>query len=278
MDHKLVITGYGWLAGYLSDALNGDLLDGKLDIIGTSRQESKLSLLADKGVTPVHYALGGSTQALCEHLKHATLLINIPPGRRNTDLDAFTQNMKSLIDDAITAQAAHIIFISTTSVYGDNKEPALSDVNEKSAVAPETASAKAHVAIEQHLASKATSTKYTIVRLAGLVGPDRHPARSLSGRSISDGNKRVNLVHITDVVEALSRIIRTPPAENLLHLCSLAHPKRGEYYVTAAHALTVPPPEFSETDLPPMGKVINASKSWQVLGITPTYSNPDDMY
>lgn len=278
MAHKLVITGYGWLAGYLSDALNGDVLDSRLNIVGTSRQESKLSLLANKGVKPVRYALGESTLALCEHLKKATLLINIPPGRRNTDLDAFTQNMKSLISDAIAAQTAHIVFISTTSVYGDSKDLALGDVNEKSAVAPETASAKSHVAIEQYLASKAASTKYTIVRLAGLVGPDRHPARSLSGRSISDGNKRVNLVHIADVVEALSRIIKTPPAENLLHLCSLAHPKRGEYYVTAAKALALPPPEFSETDLPPMGKVINSSKSWQVLGITPTYSNPDDMY
>ena len=278
MAHKLVVTGYGWLAGYLSDALNGDVLDGRLNIVGTTRKESKLSLLTSKGVTPIHYALGDSTQALCQHLKHATLLINIPPGRRNTDLDAFTQTMKSLIDDAIAAQTGHIIFISTTSVYGDTKGLELRDVNEKSAVAPETASAKAHVAIEQYLASKATSTKYTIVRLAGLVGPDRHPARSLSGRSISDGNKRVNLVHIADVVEALSRIIKTPPAENLLHLCSLVHPKRGEYYATAAKALALPPPEFSETDLPPMGKVINASKSWQVLGITPTYSNPDDMY
>lgn len=278
MAHKLVITGYGWLAGYLNDALNGDVLDGKLDIVGTTRKESKLSLLADKRVTPIHYALGESTQALCQHLKHATLLINIPPGRRNTNLDAFTQNMKSLIDDAIAAQSAHIIFISTTSVYGDSKGLELGEVSEKSAVAPETASAKAHVAIEQYLASKASSTKYTIVRLAGLVGQDRHPARSLSGRAISDGNKRVNLVHIADVVEALSRIIKSPPAETLLHLCSLAHPKRGEYYVTAAKALKVSPPEFSETNLPPTGKVINASKSWQVLGISPTYSNPDDMY
>lgn len=277
MAQRLVISGYGWLAGYL-----GDSLKQHMHVIGTSRNDDKLSVLSNKGIKGVKFALGDKTQTLTAHLNGATFIINIPPGRRNIDLAAFTENMCSLIDDAIAANVSHIIFISTTSVYGDSTDDTLT---EEATLHPETESAKAHIAIEQHLAKRMTAKKnagnnarYTCVRLAGLVGPDRHPAKSLSGRTVAKGNKRVNLVYVTDVVSALTKIIMTPPNETLFHLCASEHPKRGEYYVKAACSLDIPPPVFSDTEAKPCGKVVDASQSWSRLGISPEYDNPQDMY
>ncbi|BFT31465.1 SDR family oxidoreductase [Alteromonas sp. D210916BOD_24] len=270
MKQQVVICGYGWLGGYL-----GTSLQRGNTIIGTVRNKEKATLLNKQGITAIQYTLGDDTGILCHYLKDATLVLNIPPGRKNNDLADFSSNMCSLINDAIAAGVAHILFISTTSVYGDSTE---NTVTEYSATHPESASAKAHVAIEHHLSSLADKVKVSIVRLAGLVGPDRHPAYSLSGRTVSAGNKRVNLVHINDVVDALRTIISSPSAQSLYVLCSTSHPKRGEYYTQAAQALHILPPEFSDTQLAPCGKVVDATQSWRALNLAPVYASPFDMY
>ena len=280
MNNKLVICGYGWLGRYLGKAMSATHT-----IIATTRSKEKALKISDKHIKGLVFNLGDDTITLCDELSDATLVLNIPPGRRNTQLDDFTDNMLTLIDNAVAARVARIIFISTTSVYGDNRTDVL---NEHASTQPETASAKAHVAIEQHLLDLKTNDKVDvkIVRLAGLTGPDRHPVNSLSGRSLNAGNKRINLVHVNDVVAALKTLIFADSSKNnssktdstdLYHLCSLQHPKRGDYYTQAAQKKGIAAPTFSDSDLAPTGKVIDAKASWALLGIVPNYANPDDM-
>ncbi|MBO7923955.1 NAD-dependent epimerase/dehydratase family protein [Alteromonas sp. K632G] len=280
MNNKLVICGYGWLGRYLGKAMSATHT-----IIATTRSKEKALKISDKHIKGLVFNLGDDTITLCDELSDATLVLNIPPGRRNTQLDDFTDNMLTLIDNAVAARVARIIFISTTSVYGDNRTDVL---NEHASTQPETASAKAHVAIEQHLLDLKTNDKVDvkIVRLAGLTGPDRHPVNSLSGRSLNAGNKRINLVHVNDVVAALKTLIFADSSKNnssktdstdLYHLCSLQHPKRGDYYTQAAQKKGIAAPTFSDSDLAPTGKVIDAKASWALLGILPDYANPDDM-
>ena len=285
MNNKLVICGYGWLGRYLGKAMSATHT-----IIATTRSKEKALKISDKHIKGLVFNLGDDTITLCDEVSDATLVLNIPPGRRNTQLDDFTNSMLALIDNAVAANVARIIFISTTSVYGDARDD---ELNEHVSTQPETASAKAHVAIEQHLLDLKTNAKVDvkIVRLAGLTGPDRHPVNSLSGRRLNAGNKRINLVHIRDVVAALKTLILAASSKadssnsetsktdstDLYHLCSLQHPKRGEYYTQAANKKGIPAPTFSESDLPPTGKVIDAKASWDLLGIVPDYANPDDM-
>lgn len=268
MSNNVVICGYGWLGRYLAASLLPTST-----LTATTRSDDKLLTLKSKGIQGIRFSLGEDSEALLHALKGATLVLNIPPGRRNSQLDDFTRHMKELIDDAKLAGVAKVVFISTTSVYGDAVSR---EVKETSAVMPETASAKAHVDIEQHIA--ATIEHYNILRLAGLVGPDRHPVNSLSGKSLEAGNKQVNLVHIEDVVAALVNIIGGACSNTTLHLCSNNHPKRGVYYHEAAIAKQLPPPVFSDTDKPPTGKTINAIDSWEALGVVPRFADPKTMY
>ncbi|WP_272964583.1 NAD-dependent epimerase/dehydratase family protein [Alteromonas australica] len=270
MSNKVIICGYGWLGGYLANALE------TRSLIATTRDKTKARTIQDNGITPVLYTLGDDSSALASHFYRATLVLNIPPGRKKPELSEFTQQMKALIDKAVKAQITHIVFISTTSVYGDANNGV---IDETSTPQPETASAVAHVAIEQHLLFHATHNhcKVNIVRLAGLTGPDRHPINSLRGKTLQAGNKPVNLVHVHDVVAALTSMIAQVPTQKVFHLCSLSHPKRGEYYTHAAHQRNVEAPEFSDTELPLHGKQIDASQSWQALGITPEYAHPIQM-
>lgn len=268
MSNNVVICGYGWLGRYLAASLLPTST-----LTATTRSDEKLQALKRKGIQGIRFSLGEESHTLMQALKGATLILNIPPGRRNTQLDDFTRHMKKLIDDSKVAGVAKVVFISTTSVYGDAVSR---EVKETSPVMPETASAKAHVDIEHHI--EATIEHYQILRLAGLVGPDRHPVNSLSGKSLEAGNKQVNLVHIEDVVTALVNIIEGACSNTTLHLCSNSHPKRGEYYHEAAIAKQLPPPVFSDTEQPPTGKTINATDSWTALGVVPRFADPRAMY
>ena len=267
MSTKLVICGYGWLGRHIGQAMSTTH-----HIVATTRTQSKLELLAQQNINGLLFSLGEDTTALCRELPGAILILNIPPGRKNTQFHRYTHHMLTLINDAVRAGVQRIIFISTTSVYGEKYN---GKVFEDSPLAPETESAKAHVQIEKHLIDNVDSAY--IVRLSGLTGPNRHPITSLSGRTLSAGNKRVNLVHSDDVVAAINVMVNTLPSHRIYHLSASTHPKRGHYYPSAATKRGLPMPLFSDTELPATGKCVIADNSWAWLGITPKYSNVDDM-
>ncbi len=267
MQHKLVLCGHGWLGGYLA----ADCPD--YQIISTTRTSEKRQSLAEAGFNAQCFALGDNPDELVSVSKDATVILNIPPGRRSSNLADFRQHMCNLIDGFMEHGANQVVFISTTSVYGDETDAV---ITETSAVDPQTESAKAHVAIETHL-QRYPASRYTVLRLGGLTGPDRHPVTMLSGKHFARGNKVVNLVHIHDVVAALKRVIERGGSGEVLHLCSLSHPKRGDYYRRCAHDRGLPLPTFDDTVAEPSGKRVDARWSWQRLGIQPVYATPEDM-
>ncbi|WP_372619936.1 NAD(P)H-binding protein, partial [Alteromonas stellipolaris] len=122
MNNKLVICGYGWLGRYLGEAMSATH-----SIIATTRSEEKAQQISNTHIQGLVFSLGNDTTALCDELSNATLVLNIPPGRRNTQLDDFTHSMLALIDNAVAANVARIIFISTTSVYGDARNDELNE-------------------------------------------------------------------------------------------------------------------------------------------------------
>jgi nucleoside-diphosphate-sugar epimerase len=158
-------------------------------------------------------------------------------------------------------------------VYGEDIS---GDVIETTAISPDTGSARANAAIETHIRSH-YSNPYTILRLAGLVGPDRHPIASLQGRQLSDADRPVNLVHVDDVVRALERLHVLGGKSNTLHLCCREHPSRQDYYTLAALQRGLTPPTFSSSHHNHVGKRINADMTWQYLQLEPAYPSPFSM-
>ena len=266
MARRVVFCGFGWLAGYVEAKLTSDETT-RWQIAATTTTALKVDTLSSKNIDARRFKLGDHTANLEPLLDGSALILNVPPGRKNTDLEAYTHQMKALVDNALQANVQHIVFISTTSVYGDNHSKT---IDETSTTQPETASAIAHVAIEKHLLANAKD-RSTIVRLSGLIGPDRHPVNSLSGRHLKQGNKRVNLVDSRDVASAIISVLNRPPQGEIFHLSSPAHPKRGEYYTKIAEVRGLTLPTFDDTDAPPCGKIINADKSWAALGVVPKY-------
>jgi nucleoside-diphosphate-sugar epimerase len=133
-----------------------------------------------------------------------------------------------------------------------------------------TAVAAAERLLQEHVAS------LTILRLAGLVGPGRHPGRFYGGRdrAVPQSDAPLNLVHREDVIRAIELVIDRDLWGMTLNVCAADHPKKGKFYQTAAEALGL-----SVAGLLPgggEGKVIRSTKIRQ-LGWLPKYDQAPDL-
>ncbi|MEG3766807.1 NAD-dependent epimerase/dehydratase family protein [Alteromonas sp. 14N.309.X.WAT.G.H12] len=264
----VLFCGCGWLGRhYVSYTANGN-------VVGTTRSAGKAKALEALGVKVVPFTLGDNPSKLAENACNRCAVLNIPAVRKQPANEAFPSTLVAIAKTLLDGGVKRLIFISTTSVYGAQQ----GSINEQTPTAPNTTSGEYHCLIEQQLL-QLKDPRVTIIRLAGLVGPDRHPITFLSAKHLDRGEESVNLVHVKDVVNALHTLIQMPvhtTVPPLLHLCSLAHPRRDEYYVWAAKQRRLTPPVFSASHHNG-GKQINAQLSWQALGLTPTFVSPYDM-
>jgi len=272
MPNNVLLCGCGWLNSQLVDPLQ----TSNTQVLATTRNNEKLAQLTAKGVQSALFDLGQPFPFESLVVKNeTTIILSIPPGRRNPDTTVFESGMRMLLAQFAARRPAHLIFISTTAVYGEKSNDT---INERSELAPQTASAHAHVALE-HAIAQSFSGSYTVLRLAGLVGPNRHPVTTLAGKQLSAPNRVVNLIHSEDVVSALLRLIQKGPQNKALHLAALAHPQRRAYYTECAKRLRLTPPTFisSDNEEVDQGKKIDANVTLESLGITLAYPSPYDM-
>ncbi len=195
------------------------------------------------------------------------LLLTIPPGRgRDQVKEKYLAEVQAALLAAEEAGCQRMIYTSSTGVYGEAK----GWVTEDSPTPPSTASAAAVLAAEQLLL--ASPIPVTILRLAGLYGPARHPGRWFGGKpSIPAADAPVNLIHQADVVSAIRTVLAQPPTRVIYNVCAANHPPKGTYYAKAAAALglAVPSPEAGGQE----GKVISSEKIRRLLGWKPLYDD-----
>ena len=268
---QIAVIGCGWLGLPLAISLQ----TSGHNIVATCRNEKKAKELTQLGFNIQMFELGDELkhQRLAELFTANVLVLNIPVGRKNPTTEHFVQHMGALIKHAANSQIQNIIFISTTSVYGDND----TIVSEQSPTHAKTQSGKINLAVEalvrQHFADRCT-----IIRPAGLVGKERHPANYLAGKTgLVNPDNVVNLVHQYDVVSAIKTVIERDVWGEILHLSALEHPTRAQYYTWAAEKLKLNPPSFVKGTGVAVGKKIDATRSLQVLGLSLKYPSPFDM-
>jgi nucleoside-diphosphate-sugar epimerase len=106
-----------------------------------------------------------------------------------------------------------------------------------------------------------------VLRLGGLYGPDRDPARSLSGRTgVAGPDAPVNLVHRDDVIGVVQAILAQDVRNGVFNVVADAHPTKRAYYTARAEALGLPPPQLAESPVP--WKKVSSRKVQDVLGYT----------
>ncbi|TWX72989.1 SDR family NAD(P)-dependent oxidoreductase [Colwellia sp. C1TZA3] len=170
------------------------------------------------------------------------LIIAIPPQLKKGRVD-YPQKIQQLVHLAELGKTQHIILLNSTAIYNG----LVGKVDEASQLNVNAEKVASLLAAEQ--AVKSFSKRVHILRLAGLVGPDRHPGKFLQAKRVfENASATVNLVHQTDVVNILDRLIHlnsTGSKQHIYNVVSSTESDRQGYYQLAAQALNLPLPQFA---------------------------------
>ncbi len=243
--------GCGWLGLPLAVVL---IKEG-YTLRGTTTSDTRLKLLEDKGIDGFKIILGseGLSGPVDEFLNGLdVLVINVPPGMRRDPGNNYSEKMKLLQKSIIKAGIEKVIFVSSTSVYGN----AEGEIDEGTDPMPVTKSAQELVASET-LFSSDPKIKTTIVRFGGLIGPDRHPVYMLSGRKeLKNGNDALNLIHLDDCIHILQSIIKYNWWGEIFNGVYPDHPRKMDYYSDEARKHKLEPPGYKGEPGTISGKIV----------------------
>ncbi|MFS4466529.1 SDR family oxidoreductase [Maribacter sp. 2210JD10-5] len=244
MIKSVAIMGCGWLGFPLAKRL----LQEGYTIKGSTTSENKLETLQKEGIAPyliqlTEHKIIGDISGFLQNQQ--LLIINVPPRLRGKgSKESFVEKMKLVAEAVKKSSIKKVIFVSSTSVYGDIS----GDVTEETTPVPQTESGKQLLQSEL-LFKKSLTSNITIIRFGGLIGPDRHPVTMLSGReNLSGGNAPVNLIHLDDCIRIISAILKKDQWGETFNAVYPHHPKKQEYYTLEAKKRTIKAPEYQKID------------------------------
>ena len=268
---KIAILGCGWLGLPLAKSL----LSKGYEVKGSTTSESKLEILENARILPFqiqleeHQIIGNIEDFLKET---NVLVIDIPPGlRRETSTSnemTFVNKVKTLIPFIEKSGAQKVIFVSSTSVYGDGFP--IVEITVETQPNPDTESGK-QLVIAENLLQSNPHFKTTVIRFGGLLGEDRHPVKFLAGRTnVENPDAPINMIQREDcigVIEKALEFARNDKWEwnQTFNAVAPQHPTRKAYYHKKADILNLPLPTFAENS-ESKGKIISSEKVETILG------------
>ena len=238
--NKIAIMGAGWLGWPLAKSL----VEKGYTVNASTTSSEKMESLAADGIQPFLINLlpaGPEGEALESFLKVDLLLINIPPGRRDPEVENnFPKKIKTFISLAEKFGVNRCIFVSSTGVFSDTQ----GRIDEATIPVPVTNSGKALVSVETYLKSL-PNLHTTILRPGGLVGGDRLAGRFLAGKKdIPNGNAPVNMIHRKDLINIILKIVDQKLFGKTFHCVADQSPTRRDFYTQQAKKYGFEIPEF----------------------------------
>ena len=266
---SVAIVGLGWLG--LPLALH--LKELGWCVKGSKQSPDDAQKLHQLGIETYPFSLSDEMKRLPDHIRPLfnvdALIITLPPSSFSSQ--QYCEYLAFLTNQAKKQGVQHLIFTSSTSVF-----PNISgQFDESSQLSAETEMGKTLIQAEQYLFQSGIS-HCDILRLAGLIGKQRHPVKFLAGKHNLKGYSPVNLVHLEDCIQAITALLMNPNGLRTYHLCAPIHPTRAEYYTKAAAFYDLSIPQFECSDSDPK-RIIMADKICRDLGFAYRYPNPDDM-
>lgn len=244
-NNKISILGCGWLGFPLAKLL----VAKGWQVKGSTTTFEKLDLLQKAGIEP--FLIKAETEVLQAEptfFDSDFLLINIPPGRKTVP-NFYLSKMKSLRPYIEASSIQNIIFISSTSVYGD----VCREVTEA-----DKADHSSELLQAEMLFLPAKNVDTTVIRFGGLFGPDRNPGRFFRDKnSIPNGLVPVNLIHLQDCLGLIEAVLNQPKT-GVYNAVAPSHPTKAAFYSKAIEKTGFAAPEFvaEKTEW----KIINADK------------------
>jgi nucleoside-diphosphate-sugar epimerase len=259
-DKTISILGGGWLGGPLAEALE----DGGYTIKVSTASEENRKRLAQMGKNAFQVNVrSGSVEgsAVQRFLEADILIINITPNRDELNQEQFASLLPLM--EASTIQK--VIFISSTSVYPNVNRK----VTEEEGIEIKTH----HLYCSEQFLSRSTHFETTVVRMAGLIGGERHPGRFFRRTGlIKNANAPINLIHRVDCIEIIKQIIAQNAWGQTFNACSDTHPLKKDFYPIAAKIFGLEEPKL-DLETESVFKIVDNQKIKKELQLE--FSYPD---
>ena len=255
----VIILGCGWLGSQLGAALH----QAGHQVLGSRRSAQNLSTLPAE-IEPFcwdgHSVFPPNVQ---QRIAGSFLVLAMPPAAHTDGGAAYLQTLQLVV--AQSTAAAGLILCSSTGVYAGLS----GEVSESAAPGPDPRAAllwQAEQLVMQH-------PKHQILRLAGLVGPGRHPSAFTRRGVMAGPDLPVNLVHSTDVCRWVLRSLQQPQPLKpvVVNLCAPMRSTKAEFYSAACLSAGMPTPEFIPATEP--ARNVNAELSQRDTGFSYLFSD-----
>lgn len=266
-DLTVGIIGCGWLG----KALAANLLEQGSSVLATSSQQSNVEQLHQQEIQAQQLHLPSDVKQLSQHdvFTQQCLVIAITPQFRQGRTD-YAMKVAQLVEAAekqgVTQQ---IILLSSTAVYqgleGTVDESCSLDFAELNS------EEKAPILHAAEQAVLNFNQQSSILRLAGLVGPERHPGNFLrANKTLKNSTAPVNLIHQQDAVGLILSLIVSASSQGIFNGVSDTHVTKACYYQKAAKSLGLESPTVSDKGLVST-RIVSGDKAKQELGYSFIY-------
>tara|TARA_R110002167_G_scaffold34573_2_gene110407 strand:+ start:61600 stop:62526 length:927 start_codon:yes stop_codon:yes gene_type:complete len=278
------IIGCGWLG----KALAINLLAKNISVLATSSKLENVTQLNQQSISAQQLTLPAEATQLGQHdvFTKQSLVIAITPQFRQERTD-YAEKITQLVNAAQQrGLVQRIILLSSTAIY----DGLAGTVDEESLLNMTTAKVQILNAAEQAVLNfskqeaKQEAKQGIVIRLAGLVGPERHPGKFiLANKTLSNSTAPVNLIHQQDAVGLIEALLQSPFSQTIFNGVSDTHISKQQYYQAAAKAIKVDAPIFAQENCiqekctqeksNEISRVVRGDKAKQVLSYKFVYPN-----
>jgi len=258
------VIGCGWLGTALALAL----LKKNVSVLATSSKLDNVEQLNQQGIDAQQLTLPADVEQLAQHaiFSQQCLVIAIPPQFKQGRTD-YADKISQLVSAAQhRGIVQRIILLSSTAIYTD-----LSGiVDEESSLS--LMSNKVQVLHNAEQAVLAFHHQASVLRLAGLVGPNRHPGKFLlAKKALNNAKDKINLIHQEDAAGLILALLAEQSPQGIFNGVSDNHASKKVYYQHAAKALSLPMPIFSEGETLEEARIVSGEKAQQTLNYSFIY-------
>lgn len=240
MINKVSILGCGWFGMALAKALQAD----GMEIKGSTTTEAKLAVLQAAHLKPYLIDLENKNLPIHQEFFNCDVLFICIPPKESSATVPYAAKIEQILGLALH-EAKNVILISSTGVFEDGNFVVAETVTPQ----PTSATGLALLAAENVLKAQ-HSFSSTIVRFAGLIGPNRNLGKHFAGKTdIANGLAPVNLIHLSDCIGLCKKIIEKQAFGRTYHGVSPHHPSRQDFYTQACLAAGLEKPLFKAEKL-----------------------------
>lgn len=203
---KILIIGAGWLGLPFAQQLSAL----KHQVIVTRRSTNSLREvpLAQESKAILDLANDDAAKKVRELVDNNAIDIvvgSFPPGFRKGSGEEYAHQWQKIIDGIKDSAVQKVIMVSSTTVYPNQPvemredDATLAKANSES----DLFSDKARVMLQAEQSLLDSGKNFTILRLSGLFGPNRPPARFVPHLKQISSRAPANMLHLDDAINAL---------------------------------------------------------------------------